>query len=171
MDKLIIGNIISFCSSTSAMIGCCSKSKKTMFLLQFLECTLLAVASVFFESYAAITTLLLCAVRNLLVAYGKFSKPLLIAFLILVPLLGIITNNRGFIGLLPVIATIQYTLCCYIIKNANGMRFAILANLACWITYSFLICDFSTGIIDSITASVDIFAIIRDSIKKKKAGH
>lgn len=167
MNKIIIGNIISFFSSASSMLGCCSKSRKNMFLFQVGECTLLAIASVFFESYAAIAALLLSAVRNSLVARDKFTMPMFCTFLVLLPVLGIITNNRGIVGLLPVLATIQYTVCCYFVKSAKYMRFAILANSICWVVYSLIICDFSTALSDSIVAFTDLGAIIVSYTKKK----
>ena len=167
--NIIIGNIISFFSALCMILSCCSKDMKKVFVYQFGECFLLAIASCFFGTFSAVITLLLCAVRNIIVAYKKFTKPLMIIFVILVLVFGILVNNRGVIGLLPVIATIEYTICCYSVTDLKGTKISILINLLIWIVYSFIILDFSTAILDSVIAIIDIIAIIK-LVKEKKAG-
>ncbi len=166
--NILLGNIISFFSALCMIFSCCSKDIKKVFIYQFGECFLLAVASCFFGTYSAVITLLLCALRNILIAYKKFTKPLMIIFLILVSISGLLVNNRGIIGLLPVIATIEYTLCCYLITDLKGTKISILINLLIWIIYSFIVLDFSTAISDSVIAIIDIFAIIK--LLNKKTG-
>ena len=167
--NIVIGNIISFFSALCMILSCCSKDMKKVFAYQFGECFLLAIASCFFGTFSAVITLLLCAIRNIIVAYNKFTKPLMIIFVILVSLFGILVNNRGIIGLLPVIATIEYTICCYFITDLKGTKISILVNLLIWVVYSFIILDFSTAILDSVIAIIDIIAIVK-LLKHKKTG-
>ena len=81
--------------------------------------------------------------------------------LILVIACGVLTNNRGLIGLLPVIATVEYTICCHYITDVGKTRISILVNEAIWIIYSFLVLDFSTAITDIIVVTVDIVSIAK----------
>ena len=53
---LIIGNGISFVAAIFMVASCVVKRKRTIFLCQFLECALLAVASVFFGALAGAMT-------------------------------------------------------------------------------------------------------------------
>lgn len=161
MSNILIGNIISFAAAIFLAVSCVVKSRKQIFILQFMNCAVLAVASYFFGSYAAITTLALCCIRNIFIMKDKFSVPVMTVILILVIACGILTNNRGIIGLLPVIATVEYTICCHYITDVGKTRISILINEAIWIIYSFLVLDFSTAITDIIVVTVDIVSIAK----------
>ena len=161
MSNILIGNIISFAAAIFLAVSCVAKSRKQIFILQFMNCAVLAVASYFFGSYAAITTLALCCIRNIFIMKDKFSVPIMTVILILVIACGILTNNRGIIGLLPVIATVEYTICCHYITDVGKTRISILVNEAIWIIYSFLVLDFSTAITDIIVVTVDIVSIAK----------
>lgn len=161
MSNILIGNIISFAAAIFLAVSCVVKSRKQIFILQFMNCAVLAVASYFFGSYAAITTLALCCIRNIFIMKDKFSVPIMTVILILVIACGVLTNNRGIIGLLPVIATVEYTICCHYITDVGKTRISILVNEAIWIIYSFLVLDFSTAITDIIVVTVDIVSIAK----------
>ena len=161
MSNILIGNIISFAAAIFLAVSCVVKSRKQIFILQFMNCAVLAVASYFFGSYAAITTLALCCIRNIFIMKDKFSVLIMTVILILVIACGVLTNNRGLIGLLPVIATVEYTICCHNITDVGKTRISILVNEAIWIIYSFLVLDFSTAITDIIVVTVDIVSIAK----------
>ena len=158
---LIIGNILSFAAAIFMAASSLVKKRSVIFTLQFFECFILAVASFFFNSYSGIATLFLCAVRNLLTAKNHFNKKMMWIFLILTAIFGLITNNRGFTGLLPVIATLQYTICSHVFRGLLETRISIFANTAIWVVYSFIIKDFSTGITDSIVLIISAYALIK----------
>ena len=158
---MIIGNILSFFAALFMVASCVVKRKQAVFFCQFLECALLAVASVFFGSLAGMTTLVLSAVRNLVVAKDRYTKPMMVAFVILTIVAGLLANTRGLVGLLPVLATVEYTICCHYIEGEMATKCRIFVNVLLWIVYSFLICDFSTAISDSIVLVVDTVAIVR----------
>lgn len=169
MKAIIIGNIISLCAAGFMVASCLVSDKRRVFLFQFLECSILAVASVFFGSLAGATTLILGALRNLVVARDKFTKPVMWFFLILVTVAGLWTNTKGLVGLLPVIATVEYTFCCYYVTGDRETKYSIFVNVLLWVIYSFLILDFSTAISDSIVLLVDTAAIFRLRRKERRA--
>ena len=106
----------------------CVKRKRTIFLCQFLECALLAVASVFFGALAGMTTLVFSAIRDLLVANDRYTKPMMTVFLILTIVAGVLANTRGLVGLLPVFATVEYTICCHYIVGEKATKCSIFVN-------------------------------------------
>lgn len=75
MNNILIGNIISFTGAVFLAVSCVVKSRKQIFVLQFLNCAFLAVASYFFNAYATITTLIICCIRNIFIMRDKFTKP------------------------------------------------------------------------------------------------
>ena len=116
---LIIGNGISFVAAIFMVASCVVKRKRTIFLCQFLECALLAVASVFFGALAGMTTL---------VANDRYTKPMMTVFLILTIVAGVLANTRGLVGLLPVFATVEYTICCHYIVGEKATKCSIFVN-------------------------------------------
>ncbi len=161
MTNIVIGNIISFIAAVFLAVSCVVKDRKQIFVLQFLNCAVLAVASYFFGAYAAISTLSLCCIRNIFIMRDKYSVKVMTIIVILVIAAGLLTNNRGTIGLLPVIATVEYTICCHFITDVAKTRLSILVNEVIWVVYSFLIMDFSTAVTDVIVIIVDIYALKR----------
>ena len=71
---ILIGNALSFLAAMFLFLSSILKKKDKIFIFQFFECATLAVASFFFGAYAGISTLLLSAVRNVLIAKNKFGK-------------------------------------------------------------------------------------------------
>ena len=161
MNNIIIGNIISFISAAFLAVSCVVKNRKHIFILQFLNCAILAIASYFFGSYAAISTLILCCIRNIFIAKDKYTAKVMTVILVLVIVLGLLTNNRGLIGLLPVMATVEYTICCYLIKDVHKTRISIFVNETIWVIYSLLVLDFSTALTDIIVIAVDLAVLFK----------
>ena len=127
----------------------------------------MAVSSIFFAAYAASASMLLSALRNWLVSREKYAKPVMFFFLIAGVIIGTAINVRGVLGLVPVIATAQYTLCCFYIKGVLATKYSIAVNLLMWVVYSFLILDFSTAISNAVVLILDIGVIIRMHKEKK----
>ena len=161
MSNILIGNIVSFAAAVFLAVSCVVKDKKQVLILQFMNCAVLALASYFFGSYAAISTLALCCVRNVFITKDKFTRPVMTVIVILVIICGVLTNNRGIIGLMPVLATVEYTMCCYFITNIRKTKISILLNETIWLVYSFIVQDYATALTDVAVIIVDIVAILK----------
>ncbi|MDO5601847.1 MAG: YgjV family protein [Oscillospiraceae bacterium] len=164
----MIGNAISLAAAGFMASSCLVKNSRAIFICQFLECVLLAVSSVFFGSLAGTAVLAVSALRNLLVAAGRYPKKLMYLFVLATAVLGIWVNTKGLIGLLPVAATVEYTVCCYYIKGLKATRYSIFINVAIWVIYSFCIFDFSTALTDSAVLLVDAAAIVKLYRREKR---
>lgn len=158
MSNILIGNIVSFAAAAFLAVSCVVKDRKQVFILQFMNCAVLALASYFFGSYAAISTLALCCVRNVFITKDKFTRPVMTVIVILVIICGVLTNNRGIIGLMPVLATVE---CCYFITNIRKTKISILLNESIWLVYSFIVQDYATALTDVAVIIVDIVAILK----------
>ena len=66
-----------------------------------------------------IVTIRLCMVYK-----DRFTINWAIFFLIISAVIGIAVNNLGMVGRIPVIVTIQITICNYICKDINGSNLA-----------------------------------------------
>ena len=172
MTNLIIGNRISFISAVFLGMSCYAKERKKIFRLQLLNCFTYGVTSYFFGSYAAIATLVCCCLRCIFIMKDMFTKRTAYLLTLVVIVSGVMTNNMGFIGLLPVIATAEYTLCCYYIEDPYRTRYSIMVNELIWVIYAIIIKDFSTTVCDAVVIGADIIAIINyHKAKKVETAH
>ena len=161
MNSSLIGNLISFAAACFTIASAWSGNRKRIYLYQAVQCFLLALANIFFNSISGITTYIICAARNVLLAYDRFTARLCIITVACVGVIGISVNNRGMIGLLPVITTALYTIVCFYAKRGTTIKMNIIVNLALWAVYDILIHDYMSFSVDTGSAIVAVFSILR----------
>ena len=162
MEKMILaGNSISLLAACFTAASSWSKEKKHIYLYQTVQCFLLAIANVFFASFSGCVTLFLCSIRNLLTAYDKFTGRLCGIFLVLILVPGILTNNRGLTGLIPVVTTVIYTVGCLYLKTEKKIKGNIIINQILWSIYDILILDIVSFGVDMASALIAVIALFR----------
>lgn len=135
LTYLIIGNIFSFLASLCTAISVVKKNKEDFMYWQVGNTIFAILTNVALFSYSGITTNAVSLVRNVLASKSKLT---FIGTLIICTIsisLGIIFNNRGLIGILPVLSSAGYTLCIYLTKNEQQLRYALIVDLSLWATY------------------------------------
>ena len=103
-----------------------------MLLWQTTDCGFNAVATLIAGSFTGTTTCILCGIRNFLNAKHKLTKWLTILFCISLFVLGILVNKIGWIGYLPPIAAVEYTIWSALAKNAQQLRAGLIINCSIW---------------------------------------
>lgn len=166
-NNIIIGNIISFVAAVLLGLSCWCKNPKRVFIYQFIENLFLSLSSIVFGSYSAAVSTLLSTVKSFIIVKGRYTKKTMIFFVISIAVLGFLTNTKGLIGLLPVIATVQFTYCNYKLTDIKGIKWTFIINLLIWDVYAFWIKDFSSGIAWAITLILTIVSLM--TIKAKEA--
>ena len=105
--------------------------------------------------------MLIAASRNIFVYYDKLTKYLTVFFLLITVVLGIYVNNLGLVGLLPVLAIIEITLCNYYLKEIKSIKIGFIVNSTIYILYFFAIFDISSVAMESITALIGLVSLIQ----------
>ena len=67
----------------------------------------------------------------------------------------------GFVGILPILAIVQITLCNYYLKNIKTIKIGFIVNSAIYIVYFLAIWDFSSTIIETITALIGLISLFK----------
>ncbi len=145
-EKLIIGNLFSLVAAVFTCLSCISKSHRAVFFYQTLECLTLAIAQLIFFQISSSIMLLLGAMRNSTVSRGKYTRWVMLLFVVLTIVLGITLNTGGALGYIPILTTIIYTISTFYAKTFVSLRISILINLSLWLFYSVLILDISTAL-------------------------
>ena len=96
-------------------------------------------ANIALFAYAALVISVVCFIRNILSYTNKLTKNLTIILLVISVVVGLYANNLALVGLLPIIASASYTICIYVTKNEQQMRWALTINMLLWFVHNFYV--------------------------------
>ena len=159
--NILVGNGISFIAGIFLIVSYCINDVKKAYKYQFLNAFVLAISSVFFLSWTGVTTLSIAAARNAMVYNDRLTFKWTIFFLIISVVLGVLVNTMGFIGLLPVIAIVQITVCNYALKSIKSIKVSFIVNSLIYIAYFLAILDFTSAAVETITVALGLMSLVR----------
>lgn len=136
-----LGHILSAVSFAALAASLFARNTRRLFLLQAADSFLGALANLCFGGFSGASANGIATVRNLLKAQGRFTGAIVWVTLVAQVAIGVLVNNRGLLGLLPVAATVEYTLAVALTGGVRAVKLALLANLLMWATYGALIGD------------------------------
>lgn len=94
------------------------------------------IANVALYAHAALVISVVCFIRNILSYKNELTKNITFVLVVLSVIVGLYANNLALIGLLPIIASASYTVCIYITKNDQQMRWSLTINLLLWFIHN-----------------------------------
>lgn len=160
-SNYIIACCFSGITAIFTMLSAWTPDKRKSFFFQAAQCLAYAVASWFYGVYPAVISMLICAVRNYLVSREKYTARAAVLLTASAAVIGFATNTSGFMGLIPVIATVEYGIFLEIFQSLPATRANVLVNLALWVIYDFMIHDFINFTMDSISSILAFISLIR----------
>lgn len=161
MNQIVLGNMISFAAAVMLFLGCYTTDTNKIYRYQIAENMILCLSSLVFGSYSGMITLSLAIFRNILLMKDKYTKNWMILLSIVITAGGVMVNTKGLVGLLPVIATLVWTVSNYYFRDFLHVKIFLLINIALWTIYFFAIWDFSSGIAQIVTGIIGILSIYR----------
>ena len=165
--NIIIGNIISLIAGIFIILSMWVNDEKQAYRYQFWNAFILMISSVFFFSWTGVTTMAIAASRNAMVYRDKLTFKWTIFFIVISIILGLIVNTMGFVGILPIIAIVQITLCNYYLKSIKTIKTSFIVNSAIYIIYFLAILDISSATIESVTALIGLVSLARLIMSEK----
>lgn len=161
MTRLVIANLLTCVATIISLSSSFFKTKKQMLIVQSIECAINGVTRIIINSLSSSSQLFLCAIRNII--FSKFNnKYLCFLFSGLFLAIGLIANNQGILGLLPIFATIQYTLWSGFSKTAKQIRIGMIINYIPWIIHDFVVGLYVSAIVMIISAIIVIYNLIKN---------
>ncbi len=136
MSFLILGNIFSLLSALCIAISVIKQSKKDFMYWQVGDTLFGILTNIALNARAALVISIICLIRNILSYKNILSKKVTYILVILSIIIGLYANNLGIIGYLPIIASASYTICIYLTKNEQQMRYALLINMLLWFMHN-----------------------------------
>ena len=159
--NIIIGNAISLIAGIFILLSMWVNDEKEAYKHQFLNAFILMISSVFFLSWTGVVTMAIAASRNAFVYKDKFTFNWAIFFVIVSVVVGFAVNTMGIVGILPIIALVQLTLCNYYLKTIKPIKISFIVNSAIYVVYFPAIWDFSSAAIEGITVTVGLISLFK----------
>ena len=135
---------------------------------------LCAISEIFISAWAGFTQDTLNLIRNVLVIKKWMNKVVSIIFIVVAFVLGIVVfildfNTAAWWGILPLIATIQFSII-VIIPNISvvAIKLSLMVSSVCWATYGVGVRLYTTTIFNTLTFILALVYIITYYVQKKK---
>ena len=158
---VILGELFSLLAALCLAYSTFSNKKNKMIWWQAINAIFYGLSNLFLGAYSAVVTNVLTLFRNTLQVKNKLNRNSTFIICLLMAIVGIIANNKEWLGLLPILASITYTICVYILKSAQQMRIALVVNLIQLMIFDFLVKAYPMFIMDMIIIVVTVMNMIR----------
>ena len=141
--SIVIGNICSLLAMVTDSISSTRKTAKGVLVVQSMSQLLYCVGAIVLKGYSAAVQNAVSIIRNM-VAIKKINSKLLEWILVLLGVaLGLVFNNLGLIGLLPVAANLIYTLAIFKFKdNERALKIAFAICVGSFSVFNLAIMNF-----------------------------
>jgi len=169
MLPVIVGNVSSLFAMITDSLSSSRKTAKSILLLQTLSQIFFGTSAVILKGYSAAVQNAISIIRNVAAVWKKDSKVIEWILIVLAVGLGIAFNNRGFVGLLPVIANLEYSLAVLKFKdNERALKMAFAVNTIMYVFFNAAVLNFV-----AVTANIVVFVttvvfLVRDTKKEKE---
>lgn len=165
MIELIAGNICSLLAMVTDSVSASRKTARGVLLVQTLSQLFYGMSAIILKGYSAAVQNGVSLVRNIL-AVSKYRQKLKWVEMLLIltgVVLGICFNNRGVVGWLPIVASLEYALAVYFFENdERSLKIAFLINAVLFGVFNGAVLNI-VGVIANIIVviSVTVF-LLRD---------
>lgn len=159
--NIVIGNVISLIAGVFIILSMWVNDEKQAYKCQFLNAFILIISSIFFFSWTGVVTMAVAASRNAMVYFDRLTFSWTMFFISVSVIFGLLVNTMGLVGILPIIAIIQLSLCNYYLKTIKPIKISFIVNSAIYVVYFLAIWDISSASIESFTALVGLVSLAR----------
>lgn len=162
--QIIVGNIIALIASILMVLAGLQKKKKKILFMQIIQIALSVISNLVLGGYTGAIINALSCVRDILCYKDKMGTKEKIIIIILAVGLSLVFNNLGWIGLLPVIATVAYIIFMNT-KDVVKFKMLIIFSMIMWLVYDLYIKSYTSSTFDFASIIANLFAIWQ--IKRK----
>lgn len=150
---ILLGNILGFISMVFLGLSVHKKDKQGMLVYQSLDCIFAILSCFCLGGYGGCVNTSVALIRNVVEHKGKTTKKfvvLLVIFTVVVGMYNILYIEKTSLALLPLIASVEYSLCMTLVKSYNKCRVALAVNLLLWTVYYFCILNIVSGLLSIV---------------------
>ena len=171
MNEVIVGNVCSLCAAVTDSISSTRKKPGQILAIQMLSQVFYGVGTIILKGYSSTVQNAVAILRNL-AAIKRIKSKIVEWILILLGVgLGIVFNNLGWVGWLPIVANLEYSIAVFRFKNnTRGLKVALIINMLMYFSFSIIIMNYVAAAANIVVAVVTVIALIRDGKAKPEDG-
>ena len=172
MNAIIAGNIFSLCAMISDSISGTRKKHSEIMAVQIVSQLFYGAASIALKGYSSTAQNVVAIFRNFAAMKNIRSKALEWVLILAGVVLGVLLNNRGLLGWLPIIANFEYSVSVFRLKdNEKALKTAFIINMIMYAVFSTVIMNY-VGVLScsviTVTTAVSLIKTARDPDGTKK---
>jgi hypothetical protein len=162
MNDVLIGNACSLCAMVTDSVSATRKKHSQILGIQILSQIFYSAGSIILKGYSSTVQSGVAIVRNLAAMKNVKSKAVEWILILAGVVLGIVFNNRGLLGWLPIVANFEYSVAVFKFKdNERGLKLSFLINMAMYCVFSVFIKNYVGAAANLVTAIMTAIALIK----------
>ena len=140
---VIVGNIFSLCAMISDSISGTRKKHSEIMAVQIVSQLFYGASSIALKGYSSTAQNAVAIFRNFAAMKNLKSKVLEWVLIMAGVVLGVIFNNRGLLGWLPIVANFEYSVSVFKLKdNEKALKLAFIINMIMYAVFSAVIMNY-----------------------------
>ena len=169
MNEIIIGNICSLCAMISDSISGTRKKNSEMLAVQIISQIFYGTGSFVLKGYSSVVQNAVGILRNIVGIIDIKNRFIEWSLIILGVVLGIVFNNRGLLGYLPIIGNLEYSVAIFRFKNnERALKLSFIINMIMFSIFSFAILNYVSGIANIFVAFTTAISLIKENKEAQK---
>ena len=166
-NAIIVGNLCTLLAMGSNAISSTRKTPKGVLLTQNVSQAIYTVSAIVLGGYSAAVQNVVSILRNFAAIWKIKSKFVQWLLVVLGVVLGVAFNNRSWVGLLPVVGNLQYTLAIFRFKdNERKIKLFFLISVIAFVIFNFAIQNYVGVVSDSIVIITTTIMLVKTRKKK-----
>jgi len=169
--SIIIGNLFSLCAMVSDSISGTRKKHREIMAVQIISQFFYGASSIVLKGYSSTAQNVVAVFRNFAAMKNIRSKALEWSLILAGVVLGIVFNNRGVLGWLPIIANLEYSISVFKLRdNEKLLKIAFIINMVMYAVFSAIIMNY-VGVLSCVVIAVTtVISLIKMEKGKRIAG-
>ena len=160
--SIISGNILSILGMVCDSVSGTRKSTRSLLIFQSAGQVMYGLSSLVLKGYSGAVQGVVSILRNLAALCNVKSRKLEWALIILGVVFGLYFNNRGLVGLLPVIANTQYSVAIFRLKDKErALKLSFLLCIVLFSVFNFFIMNYAGIVTNGIVFVSTAMSLIK----------
>lgn len=169
MTDIILGNVMNLLGSAFNAFSSTRPSRKAILLVQEAAMACFVASGVFLKGYSGVVQNVVGMIRNVVAVYLPKDRFIGWLLVILGIVFGIYFNNRGLLGLFPVVCSVPFAVAA-IRKDCDPLLLKVALTISNFgfLVYAFVTYNFVGIVTNSFAIAVALASIYRD-LKERRA--
>lgn len=162
--SIIIGNLFSLLAMITDSVSGTRKKHSEIMAVQIVSQFFYGASSVALKGYSGTAQNVVAVFRNYAAIKNIKNKALEWILILAGVVLGILFNNRGLLGWLPIIANFEYSVSVFKLKdNETALKIAFIINMLMYIVFNGVIMNYVGALACVVIAGTTIISLIKES--------